>query len=41
MSDLNYEGYQKVPYWDRMNVINKEGNRNASLFQISALFFVH
>jgi hypothetical protein len=41
MSGLNYEEYQEVPYWDGMNVINKESNRNTPLIQVSALFFVH
>lgn len=41
MSGLNYEGDQEVPYWDGMNVINKESNRNTPLIQVSAYFFVH
>jgi hypothetical protein len=41
MSDLNYEEYQEVPYWDGMNVINEESNRNTPLIQVSALFSVH
>ncbi len=41
MSDLNYEEYHEVPYRDGMNMINKESNRNAPPFWVSARFFVH
>jgi hypothetical protein len=41
MSGLNYEECQEVPYWDGMNMINKESNRNTPLIRVSALFFVH
>ena len=41
MSDPGYEKYQEVSYWDGMNMINKESNRNTPLIQVSTLFFVH
>lgn len=41
MSNLNYEEYQEVSYWDGMSMINKESDRNTALIQASALFFVH
>jgi hypothetical protein len=39
--DLSHEKDNDVPYGDRMNVINKESNRNAPFIWISALLFAH
>jgi hypothetical protein len=41
VSDIKYEEYNEVPYWDRMNMIDKESNRNTPLIRVSVLFFVH
>ena len=41
VSDIRYEEYNEVSYWDRMNMVDKESNRNTPLMRISVLFFVH
>ena len=41
VSDIQYEEYDEVPYWDGMNMIDKESNRNTPFIRVSVLFFVH
>lgn len=41
VSDVNHGEYNEVPYWDRMNMVDKESNRNTPLIQVNALFFAH
>lgn len=39
--DVIYEEDNEAPYWDRMNVINKESNCGSPLIRVSALLFAH